>query len=134
MRERKTKRQPEPTVRTTDHRSQEELDIAAAEPDLLRYAVRLALTQLSDEEWPEVNDRLLGTLKRAGVNVGQCLLLLGIAATTADELTEPDIANLIRYVRINEPKAMALIARVLSAIPTLHFELARGAKVGSRAA
>lgn len=134
MRERRTRRKPEPTVRATDRRSQEALDVATAEPDLLRDDVRLALTQLPDQEWPSVNESLLAALKKADVNIGQCLLLLGIPATTADELTAPEIANLIRYVRINEPKAMAMITPILSEILTVHSELARGAKVGSRAA
>ena len=134
MRKPKLTNRPEPSARITDHSPQKGLDIATAEPDLLRDSVRVALSGLSDKEWTAVNKSLLDMLKRAGVNVGLCLLLLGIPATTPDKLTEPEIASLIRYVRINEPTAIALIAPVLSEILSRNFEPARGAMVTTRAA
>jgi hypothetical protein len=110
---------PEPPVGTTDQRSQQALDLATAEPDLLRNLVRQALSQLSAEELPAVNDRLLTALKEAGVDIGLHLLLLGIPARTAEELTAPEIATLIRYLRINDPRAMTDLAPVLNELLTL---------------
>ncbi|MFY9608837.1 MAG: hypothetical protein WAU45_09515 [Blastocatellia bacterium] len=134
MRKSRTRKSPESSVGTTDQRSQQAVDLATAEPDRLGNSVRNAFSQLSEEERPNVVYRLLTALKKAGVNIGQHLLLLGIPARTAEELTAPEIATLIRYVRINEPRAMAASVPVLNELLTAHAEPARGLKVSSRAA
>jgi len=134
MRKSQIRKKPEPTVGITDQRSQPVPELATAEPDMLRESVRKGLSQLSAEERPNVYDRLLTALKRAGVNIGQHLLLLGIPARTAEELTAPEIATLVRYVRINEPRAMAALATVLSELLTTNAEADRGSKISRRAA
>lgn len=134
MRKSQIRRTPESTVGNIDRQSRPALDLATAEPDVLCNSVREALSQLSGEERPAVHDRLLTALKKAAVHIGQHLLLLGIPARTAEELTAPEIATLIRYVRINEPRAMAALAPALSDLLTVHAQPARGLKVSSRAA
>jgi hypothetical protein len=99
----------------------------------LRDGVRDAFLLLSEDERSLVRDRVLAGLRKAGVHIGQCLLLLGIPARTADELTAPDIATLIRYLRISEPKALAVLAPVLSET-LMHFEPVQRVRVRSRAA
>jgi hypothetical protein len=134
MRKPKIRRPPSLTVATTARRTEESLDLETAEPDLVRTSVSEALSHLADGERQLVTDNLLTLLNNAGVRIGQCLLLLGIPARTADELTAPEIGALIRYVRINEPKAMAIISPVLSEIVALHTELMHGTKAASKAA
>ena len=52
------------------------------------------------------------------MNVPQCLFLLGVAAVTAEELTAPEIAALIRYVHLTEPDAMMAVAAPLRELLT----------------
>jgi hypothetical protein len=92
------------------HRESEFRD---AEPDYLRDAVRNALLYLSERERSDVRSRLLAELESAGLRVRQCLLMLGASAMTAEELTAPEIAVLIRYVRLTEPRAFIAITTLL---------------------
>lgn len=95
------------------------IDPMSVEPNVLRDSVRKALSLLGDEEQSSMRDRLLTGLKSARVNIGQCMLLLGIPARTVDELTGPEIATLIRYVRISDPKAIAMLIAPLSELLTV---------------
>jgi hypothetical protein len=107
------------------------LEPAAAEPNLLRDSVVRALLSIPELERSVVRERLLGELKKAGLKVRQCLLMLGVAAATAEELTAPEIAALIRYVRLAEPKVMMAIAAPLTELLTTADP---GAKLSGRAA
>ena len=127
-------KEPEPTTGISDQRSQPGLELAAAEPDMLRDSVQKGLSQLCEEERPHAYARLLTALNKAGVNLGQLLLVLGIPARTAAELTAPEIAALVRYVRLNEPTAMVALATVLSEFVTTNAEAGRMSKVSRRAA
>jgi len=119
---------------TGEQRSQQKLDLAAVEPDLLRVSVREALSRLSEEDRRAMYVRLLTALKGAGVNIGQHLVLLGIPARTTEELTAAEIATLIRYVRINEPKALAVLTPMLSEPVSAYLEHEGRLKSSRRAA
>lgn len=118
----------------TDQRSSQSLELETAEPDSLRDSVREALSQLSEVEQRAVHNDLLSVLKGAGVNLGHHLLLLGIPARTAEEVTPAEMGILIRYVRISEPRAMAALAPILMAILAKHDEPAQRVKPSTRAA
>ncbi|HSB11539.1 MAG TPA: hypothetical protein VLM38_18770 [Blastocatellia bacterium] len=133
MRTGRIKRAPDAAGDRMSRGSQAAFDPLTAEPNVLRDRVCKALSLLAEDERSGVRDRILVDLTRAGLNIGQCLLLLGIPARTADELTAPEMATLIRYVRINEPKAMTALVPVLSEMLTLHPAQSRGLRV-SRAA
>ena len=60
--------------------------------------------------------------------------MLGIPARTAEELTAPEIARLIRYVRISEPKVMTALAPILIDVPGKRAAPAQRVKASSRAA
>ncbi len=134
MRKSRISKEPEPTMGISDQRSQQGVELAAAEPDMLRDSVQRGLSQLSEEDRPHVYARLLTTLNKAGVNLGQLLLVLGIPARTPAELTAPEIATLVRYVRLNEPTAMVALATVLSEFVTTNAEAGRASRVSRRAA
>lgn len=134
MRKSKIRRGAEAVVRTLDRQYAPALDLGTAEPDSLRNSVREALSRLSEWDRPNVNDRLLSVLENAGVNIGQDLLLLGIPTTVVEELTAPEIATLVRYVRINEPRAMVALVPVLSEVFAAHGVPAGDLEVSSRAA
>lgn len=92
---------------------QSESELVKADPDYLRDSVRKALISLSMNERSKAATDVLYGLRKAGLGVRECLLMLGSSASTAEELTAPEIAALIRYVRLNEPKAFQSIATLL---------------------
>ena len=134
MKKPRIRKEPEPSTGISGQRSQPGLELAAAEPDMLRDSVQKGLSQLSEEDRPHVYSRLLTALNKAGVNLGQLLLVLGIPARTSEELTAPEIATLVRYVRLNEPTAMVALATVLSEFVTTNAEAGRASMVSRRAA
>ena len=134
MRKSQTKKTPEATVDATDQRSRQVLELATTQPDLLRTSVREALSELPEEERRAAHNGLLSALRRAGLNIGQHLLVLGIPARTAEELTAPEIATLIRYVRISEPNVMTTFAPILIDVLGKHAAPAQRVPVKTRAA
>jgi hypothetical protein len=88
-------------------------DPTTISPDDLRDRVRVALLRLSPDERVAVRDQLLAQLHQAGVNIGNSLFSLGIVAETPGELTPSDMAYLIRYIRINSPKKIRAVVRLL---------------------
>ena len=56
---------------------------------------------------------------RAGLSIRDYLIPLGIPATRAEELTPNEVGHLIRFFRINVPKAMSAVARVLEDCPVV---------------
>ena len=102
------------TLRETFIRS--ELELVNADPDYLRDSVCKALLSLPMHERSKASTKILSGLRRAGLRVRERLLMLGSSASTAEELTAPEIAALIRYVRLNEPNALQSIATPLMEI------------------
>src|SRR5262245_51788694 len=92
---------------------QSESELVNADPDYLRDSVRSALLSLPLRERSKAATTVLYGLRRAGLRVREALLMLGASANSAEELTAPEIAALIRYVRLNEPKALQSIATLL---------------------
>ena len=89
------------------------------EPDALRDSVRDTLSALTADELAFWRDHLLGGLRKAGVNLGACRFLLGTSGDSTDNLTPSDIAHLIRYVRLNLPEAMKVVAGRLGKLLTV---------------
>ena len=50
---------------------------------------------------------------RSGLSIGAYLIPLGIPARNAEDLTPNEIGHLIRFFRMNVPKAMSAVGRVL---------------------
>jgi hypothetical protein len=82
------------------------VDVRAIEPDELRDAVREGLTALTEDESAFIRDKLLRAVEASGVNIGGCLFLIGNMVDLPDELTASDLAQLVRYVRLNKPRAL----------------------------
>jgi hypothetical protein len=93
-------------------------DLTRIEPDSLRDKVHKALSTLPQENQALMRERLLAGLRKAGVHVGPCLLILGVPAKTADELTSLEIAKLVRYIRMNHPEAIRAVADTLAELLT----------------
>lgn len=92
---------------------QSEAELVNADPDYLRDSVRRALLSLSFIERTNACRRVLDGLSNAGFGVRECLLKLGASASTAEELTAPEIAALIRYVRLIQPNTLRAVAPLL---------------------
>ena len=107
------------------------VEIVAAEPDYLRDTTYAALLSLSPDQRASICNRLLTELRKAGFRVRESLLKLGASAKTADELTAPEIASLIRYVRLTEPNVLMSVAEPLSELLALS---SRGIRASGKAA
>ena len=90
------------------------VDLARIEPDALLEVVRKTLSSLTEAEMGLLRIRLISDLKKARMHVGGCLFMLGIPASVPDDLTASDIAQLLRYVRINEPDLMRVVAHPIA--------------------
>ena len=134
MKKSRIRKKLEPTMSISDQRSQPGLELADAEPDMLRDSVQKSLSELSEEDRPHVYARVLTALNKTGVNLGQLLFVLGIPARTAAELTAPEIATLVRYIRLNEPTAMVALATLLGEFVTTNAEAGRASLASRRAA
>ncbi|HSB11245.1 MAG TPA: hypothetical protein VLM38_17285 [Blastocatellia bacterium] len=110
-----------------NQRRREALDPANVEPNALRDAVYTALSLLPEDERARVYDRIVADLEKSGVNLRQHIVVLGIPARTIDELTASDIAKLVRYVRMNEPRALKALVPILDELLNQPVELARSA-------
>jgi hypothetical protein len=97
------------------------LDLLELEPDQLREQLRGMLSQLSPEGLASAREAALEVIGNSGLHLGACLLMVGIPAKVPEELTPSDLAQLIRYVRINRPDIFqdvaACLGRVLSTAP-----------------
>src|ERR1051325_3972541 len=82
----------------------------ALEPDELRNQVQRAFTKLCEADGIILRQRLLAGLTKAGVHIGASLFMLGIPATSLDDLTPTDMGKLMRYTRINSPAAIEALA------------------------
>jgi len=96
--------------------------------------VRAAMADIHLEARSRVYDGLVTSLKAAGVNIGQLLFVLGIPARTIDELTEPEIAKVIRYVRINDSRAMNALIPFLNDFLAVGARASRSSKISNTAA
>lgn len=85
-------------------------DLTNMAPDALRDSVRNALSALTADELDYWRDQLLSGLREAGLNLGAYRFLIGISVDSIGTLTPSDIAHLIRYVRINMPEALKIVA------------------------
>ena len=56
---------------------------------------------------------------RFGLSLKAYLIPLGIGVECAEDLTPTEVGHLIRFFRINVPKAMSAVGRVLDGCPVL---------------
>ena len=89
-------------------------DPRALTPDDLRNEVQRTLSMLGEEDRELWCRRLLDGLAQAGVHIGATLFMLGAVASRLDELTPSDMGKLLRYSRINMPKALEALAGPLA--------------------
>ncbi len=108
------KKRSQEAVKPPEPSKSQAFDPVTAEPNALRESVYRALLRLSPEERMAMRGELLAGLRQAGVNINNCLFALGTVARTIDEVTPSDLAYLIRFVRLNAPQALRMIAEPLA--------------------
>jgi hypothetical protein len=107
------------------------VEFVGAEPDYLRDTICAALSSLPSDQRALIGNKLLTDLRKAGVKIRESLLMLGASARTANELTAPEIAALLRYVRLTKPNVMRAVAEPLEELLAMTN---RGVRVSGKAA
>jgi hypothetical protein len=110
------------------------VDPTNLEPDALRDSVRDALSALAADELASWRNHLLSGLRKAGMNLEACRFLIGISGDSTDNLSPSGIAHLIRYVRLNLPEAMKVVAERLGKLLTVSNDSVTKARQFRRAA
>jgi hypothetical protein len=76
--------------------------------------VRDGLVAMTYEDRGAFMQALETELRRAGLNMRAYLIPLGISAMTTAELTPSEIGHLIRFLKINMPRAMPAIEKAMA--------------------
>jgi hypothetical protein len=82
--------------------------------DELKNSVREMLVSMEALERKLFIKTLEYEMSRTRLSIRPCLIPLGIAAEYAEDLTPTEVGHLIRFFRINVPKAMSAVVRVLA--------------------
>ena len=106
---------------TINRMSLEMAGLQGIDADELKGLVREMLILMNALERKIFIMNLEYELIRAGLSIRPYLIPLGIAAAYTEDLTPNEVGHLIRYLKINVPKAMSVIVRVMagcSVLPT----------------
>ena len=87
--------------------------------DKLKDSVREMLILMEELERKLFIKSLEYEMFRSGLSIGAYLIPLGIPAKCPEDLTPNEIGHLIRFFRMNVPKAMSAVGRVLDECPIL---------------
>jgi len=102
------------------HRKQIEIEsFRELDADQLKNSVREMLVLMEALERKLFIKTLEYEMVRSGLSIRPYLIPLGIVAECAEDLTPSEVGHLIRFFRINVPKAMSAVVRVLAGCPVL---------------
>lgn len=107
---------PEPGKPGWDPAFSNELKNRILSANGVRNGVYKALSKVPVKERVPLYKRLIRELENAGINVSNRLFILGIPATSPEELSPNDLGKLIRSVYLNEPETMDPISATLTEI------------------
>jgi hypothetical protein len=82
-------------------------------PDELKMVVRYLLAPMTTADRLAFILALEAELRSANVNMRSYLFLLGISATSPEDLTPGDIGHFVRFLKINVPSAMRAVDGVI---------------------
>jgi hypothetical protein len=80
----------------------------------LKEVVRDGLVAMNASEREEFIQKFEAELRHAGVNMRAYLVPLGIPGRSSDDLTPTEVAHMMRFLKLNVPKAMPAIERALA--------------------
>ena len=86
----------------------------SVDADDLKKMVRDGLVAMTHEERGAFIQALGTELRRADLDMRAYLIPLGISAMTIAELTPSEIGQLVRFLKINKPRAMPVIEKVMA--------------------
>lgn len=102
--------------RATDIQSMRRVSTSAmvsVGPDELKMVVRDVLAPMTTADRSAFILALEAELRSANLSMRSYLFLLGISATSPEELTPGDIGHFVRFLKINVPSAMHAVDRVI---------------------
>jgi hypothetical protein len=87
-------------------------------PERLRERVQAAVWRLEPPEQESIRDQIVRGFEEVGVNLKSALVMMGLTANEPAELTPPELAMVVRYVRLNWPVAMESVREALMELLT----------------
>ena len=102
-----------------DRKQIEMTNFQELDADELKNSVREMLVLMEALERKLFIKTLEYEMLRSGLSIKAYLIPLGIAAEYAEDLTPGEVGHLIRFFKINVPKAMSAVGRVLAGCPVL---------------
>ena len=103
----------------------EEVKWSALDASELKTTVRDGLVAMNMTEREEFIGTLEAEMRRAGLNMRAYLVPLGIPGHSPEDLTPTEVAHLIRFLKLNVPKAMLAIERALGRCSSLVIQDAK---------
>jgi hypothetical protein len=107
------------------------LKIKDLSPDELKNAVRDGLVSMTISDRIGFIEALESELRKLDLNIRAYLVPLGIPGRSAEDLTPNEVGHLVRFLKINVPKAIPAIERAMSRYSAF---AEKSGKVGSRLA
>src|SRR3984893_11271294 len=89
-------------------------DWSALDANELKSLVRDGMVAMNMTEREEFIGTLEAEMRRAGLNMRAYLVPLGIPGRSTEDLTPTEVAHLIRFLKLNVPKAMSAVERALA--------------------
>jgi hypothetical protein len=86
----------------------------ALDPNELKSVVRDGLVAMTMADREEFIQALEGEMRRANLNMRAYLIPLGIPARSPEDLTPTEVGHLIRFLKINVPKAMTAVEKAMA--------------------
>ncbi|HUK90004.1 MAG TPA: hypothetical protein VLZ81_06355 [Blastocatellia bacterium] len=83
-------------------------------PEELKSLVRDGLVAMNMAEREAFFETLDREMKHAGFNIRKYLVPLGIPGRSPEDLTPTEMGHIVRYLKINEAKAMPAVVKALS--------------------
>jgi len=87
---------------------------SAVDASELKEVVRDGLVAMNTTDRAEFIGTLEAEMRRAGLNMRAYLIPLGIPGRSPEDLTPTEVAHMIRFLKLNVPKAMLAIERALA--------------------
>ena len=97
----------------------------ALDPNDLKSVIRDGLVSMNMAEREDFIQTLEAEMRRANLNMRAYLIPLGIPGRSPEDLTPTEVGHLIRFLKINVPKAMTAVEKAMARF-TIFAEKAAG--------
>jgi hypothetical protein len=100
-------------------------------PDELKSVIRDGLVGMNMSEREAFFETLEGEMRQFGLDVRKYLVPLGIPGRSPEDLTPTEVGHLVRYLKINVPKAMPAVNKAMSRFVAFVEKAGNGDKAAS---